>query len=43
MIAALDTGGRVWFTLSHAATDSNMIALFLQWLVAMLDQETPDW
>ena len=29
MLAALDMDGRVWFALSHAATDSNMIALFL--------------
>ena len=29
MIAALDTEGRTWFTLSHATTDSNIITLFL--------------
>ena len=29
MIAALDTEGKAWFTLSHATTDSNIITLFL--------------
>ena len=29
MIAALDTDGKVWFTLAQANTDSNMMALFL--------------
>ena len=32
MIAAVDTDGRVWFTLSHSNTESNMIALFLHHL-----------
>ena len=41
MIAALDTDGRVWFALSHAATDSNMMALFLQRLTQVLHRETP--
>jgi hypothetical protein len=43
MIAAIDTDGRVWFTLSHANTDSNMMALFLQSLTKTLDRETPGW
>ena len=43
MIAALDTDGRVWFTLSHANTDSNMIQLFLLSLIKKLDIETPGW
>ena len=30
MIAALDTDGKVWFSLSHAATDSDVIGLFLK-------------
>ena len=30
MIAALDTDGKVWFSLAHAATDSDVIALFLK-------------
>jgi hypothetical protein len=43
MIAALDTDGRVWFTLTHANTDSNIITLFLHNLKATLDQESPGW
>ena len=43
MIAAIDTDGQVWFTLSHANSDSNMVALFLWHLTQALDQETPGW
>ena len=37
MIAALDTDGRVWFSLSHANSDSKMMTLFLHHLTKMLD------
>ena len=37
MIAALDTEGQAWFSLSHANTDSNLTALFLHHLAAELD------
>ena len=43
MIAALDTEGMAWYTLSHANTDSNMMALFLLSLKRTLDQEIPGW
>ena len=43
MIAALDTEGRVWFTLSHANTDSNIISIFLHYLIEALNNETPGW
>ena len=43
MIAALDTDGRVWFTLNHANTDSNIMTLFLHSIKATLDQESPGW
>ena len=43
MIAALDTEGMTWYTLSHANTDSNMMALFLLSLKKTLDQEIPGW
>lgn len=43
MIAALDTDGRVWFSLSHANSDSNMMALFLHSLSRALDNEMPGW
>ena len=43
MIAALDTEGRVWFSLSHANTDSNIMITFLHQLQQALDNETPGW
>ena len=43
MIAALDTEGRIWFSLSHANTDSNTMMVFLHQLTKVLDNETPDW
>lgn len=43
MIAALDTDGRVWFSLSHATTDGDMITLFLSQLIKMLDDDMPGW
>ena len=43
VIAALDTEGNIWFTLSHANTDSNMMALFFQYLTQALDTEVPGW
>ena len=43
LIAALDTEGHIWFTLSHANTDSNMMALFLNSLVKQFDNEFPGW
>ena len=43
MIAALDTEGRVWFSLSHANTDSNTMTVFLHYLTKTLDSEIPDW
>ena len=43
LIAALDTDGNVYFSLTHVNTDSNVILLFLLELVNKLNQETPDW
>ena len=43
MIAALDSEGRVWFTVCHANTDSNVMTLFLYHLKEKLDLETPGW
>ena len=43
MIAALDTEGNIWFTLTQANTDSNIIALFLHQLANALDSEIPGW
>ena len=43
MITAIDTEGHVWFSLSQANTDSNMIVLFVKSLVNMLDKDEPGW
>ena len=43
MLTALDTDGRVYFSLSHASTDHDTKMLFLKHLIAMLDLETPGW
>ena len=43
MIAALDTQGEVWFSLSHSTTDSDVIALFLVQIIKKLDDESPGW
>ena len=42
-IAALDTEGRVYYSLLHANTDSDIMIMFLSYLFAMLDAETPGW
>ena len=43
MIAAMDTEGQVWFSLSHSTTDSNVMITFLHHLVQAIDNETPGW
>ena len=43
MIAALDTEGRVYFSLTHANTDSNVMLVFLRNLMRQLDRESPNW
>ena len=43
MITVLDTDGRVYFSLNHANTDSQVMILFIHRLVDVLNQETPDW
>lgn len=43
LIAALDTEGRVWASLTQANTDSDIMALFLRYLTRQLDLETPGW
>jgi len=42
-IAALDTDGRVYYSLLHANTDSDIMIMFLSHLFAALDTETPGW
>ena len=43
MIAALDTDGRVFFSLGHATTDQDTFMLFLRHFVAELDKDSPGW
>ena len=43
VITALDTDGRVYFTLSHANTDQDTFMLFMRYLVQHLKRETPGW
>jgi len=43
LIAALDTDGRVYFTLTHANTDSDVMLVFMRHLMMQLDREDPDW
>ena len=43
LIAALDTDGRVYFSLNHSNTDSDVIVLFLNQLVSKLDEDIPGW
>ena len=43
MIAALDTDGRLFFSLGHATTDQDTFMLFLRHLVTELDNDSPGW
>ena len=43
LLAALDTNGGIWFALTQANTDADVMATFLRALVQQLDQETPGW
>ena len=43
MIAALDSKGKVWFSLAHSTTDDHIIAFFMKHLVAILDADRPGW
>ena len=43
MIAALDTDGRIWCSLTQANTDADVMCLFIRRLMKQLDLETPGW
>ena len=43
LLAALDTNGKIWFSLTHANTDANVMTMFLRYLARQLDQESPGW
>ena len=41
LIAALDTEGRVYYSLTQCNTDQKVFMVFLAYLAQKLDQETP--
>lgn len=43
LIAALDIDGMVYFSLTHANTDSDVMLAFFQQLMRQLDNEDSDW
>ena len=43
LIAALDTDGRVYFTMTHSNTDSDLMLVFMKHLMNQLDRENPGW
>ena len=43
LIAALDTGGQVYYTLTQANTDQNVMMVYMQHLIRKLDEEDPNW
>ena len=43
VLAAIDTEGHVWFALTQANTDSDVLLIFFLSLLERLDRDTPDW
>ena len=43
MIAALDTDGEVNISLTQANTDSDILMLFLRYLIRHLETDNPNW
>ena len=43
LIAALDTEGRLYYALTHANTDSDVLLVFMKHLMRQLDSENPSW
>ena len=43
IIAALDTDGRIYFTLTHSITNSEVIGMFFSHLCRQLDLDRADW
>ncbi len=43
ILAALDTDGNVYFSLTHANTDSSIVKLFFVHFCALLDNQNPSW
>ena len=43
LIVALDTEGRIYYSITQANTDQNVMLAFLMHLVELLDLENPSW
>ena len=43
MIAALDTNGRLYLSLTQVNTDANVMLMFLSRLASVLSAEDPNW
>lgn len=43
LIIALDTEGRLWYALTQANTDGDVMTLFMRKLTERLDRERPGW
>ena len=43
LLTALDTQGRVYFAMTHANTDSDLMMVFMRYLIQVLDREDPNW
>ena len=43
LIVALDTDGQIWCALTQVNTDSDVMTMFLRYLVRQLDHESPGW
>ena len=43
LLLALDTNGRLYFSLNHVNTDSDVIKLFFFNFAEVLDAEDPEW
>ena len=43
LIASLDTSGNVYYSLSQVNTDSDILMLFMRYLIKHLDLDSPNW
>ena len=43
LLAAIDTEGQSWFSLTQATTDSDVLYIFFVHLIQILDLESPNW
>ena len=43
LIAALDTNGHVYISLTQTTTDSEVLMLFFRYLIKHLDNDRPNW